>query len=80
MVYVCFQVVAECISEIDVNQTDHLPLLQQLVRCVCAIISSSLDKSKMLSACLFTILLKIAATKHGQSLEKQVKQKLNDVS
>ena len=58
------QVITECLAEPEVSQTEHAPLLSQLLSCVATIIDIAREACASVSHLLFTILLRIAASRH----------------
>lgn len=66
------QVIAESLSEPEVSLSDHLPLLQQLLHCISVTISAAGENSRLQSGKFFSVLLRVAAVKHGEAVKKQV--------
>ena len=66
------QALSECVSEAEVGQSESLPLLEQLLQCVTAIISAAGHTCHLYSAALFSVLLRIAASHHAVALKSQV--------
>ena len=70
------QAIAECLAEPEVSQTEHAPLLLQLLSCVSAIIDTVGESCTPVSHLIFTILLRVAASRHIK--EEQVSKLLVD--
>ena len=66
------QVIAESLSEPEVSLSDHLPLLRQLLHCISVTISAAGENSRLHSSKFFSVLLRVAAVKHGEAVKKQV--------
>ena len=64
--------ITECLAEPEVSQSEHLPLLRQLLHCVMAAIKVSGETLPQHSFRTFTVLLRIAASKHMEHLKPQV--------
>lgn len=67
------QPIAECLAEPEVSQSEHLPLLRQLVSCVAVVTTASQNPSPRLSLCLFSVLLRVAASRREGELREEVK-------
>ena len=65
------QGIAECLAEPEVSQSEHLPLLKQLISCMAAVIEASNDVSSELSLVLFTILQHVKGSNHIESLQDE---------
>jgi len=61
-----------CLAEPEVSQSEHLPLLRQLLRCVTAATRVSMETNPQLSLRAFTVLLRVAASRHMAELKLQV--------
>lgn len=72
--YISVQVLSECVSESEVGQSESLPLLQQLLNCVIVITTAAGDTCHLHSAALFSVLLRIASSRHAPTLKSQVAQ------
>ena len=70
------QAIVECLAEPEVSQTEHAPLLLQLLSCVSAIIDTVGESCSPVSHLIFTILLRVAASRHIK--EEQVSRLLTD--
>ena len=66
------QITVEVLSEPELTMSDHLPLLEQLLRCVSTTIAAAGENSMLYSRNFFSILLRVAAVRHGETLKKQV--------
>ena len=66
------QVLSDCVSEPEVGQSENLSLLEQLLHCVTAITSAAARTCHMRSSALFSVLLRIAASRHALTLGSQV--------
>ena len=58
------QAIVECLAEPEVSQTEHTPLLRQLLSCVSAVIGVAGEDCVSVSYIIFTILLRVAASRH----------------
>lgn len=63
---------SDCVSENEVGQSEHLPLLQQLLSCVNAITSAAANDCHLHSAALFCVFLRVSASRHTLTLRTQV--------
>ena len=72
LLFVFVQMVCECVSANEVGQSESLPLLQQLLNCVTAIVNAAATNCHFHSTALFSVLLRIAASRHALSLKFQV--------
>lgn len=59
------QSISECLAEPEVGQSEHLPLLRQLLGCVSAVTMAAGESLPQHSLLLFTVLLRIAASRHA---------------
>ena len=66
------QVIVECLAETEVSQSEHLPLFQQLIACVAAVIEASSDSCSEQSLLLFTIIQRVKGSKHAEILQSEV--------
>lgn len=67
------QMLSECVAESEVGQSESLPLLQQLLHCVTAITIAAAHTCHLHSAALFSVLLRISASRHySVTLKSQV--------
>lgn len=66
------QAVSECLSEPEVSESEHTPLLHQLVQCVLATTNASGDSCPQHSLRLFSVLLRVAASRHLEHLKIEV--------
>lgn len=64
IIYSSLQAIVECLAEPEVSQTEHAPLLLQLLSCVSAIIDTVGELCTSVSHLIFTILLRVAASRH----------------
>lgn len=70
--FILLQSVCECVSASEVGQSESLPLLEQLLNCVTAIITAAATNCHLHSSALFSVLLRISASRHALSLKLQV--------
>lgn len=69
------EIIAQCLNEPEVGQSEHLPLLKQLLKCVSSVIHSitpSSSSSSSLSLHLFTVLLRILASRQSDVIRNEV--------
>ena len=59
-------------SESEVGQSQHLPLIQQLLDCVNAITNAASGTCHLHSTALFSVFLRISASQHALALKTQV--------
>jgi dynein assembly factor 5 len=74
------KMVCECVSANEVGQSESLPLLQQLLNCVTAIVNAAATNCHFHSTALFSVLLRIAASRHALSLKFQVEKAMNQLA
>ena len=77
--HILFQIIAQCLNEPEVGQSEHLPLLKQLLKCVSSVIhsitpssSSSSSSYSSLSLHLFTVVLRILASRQSDVIRNEV--------
>ena len=81
----CTQTISQCIGEEEVGQSNHKPLLQQLLLCVEAVILASGPATsfpKSLSYNLFSVILRVSAGYSSLSSDDEVESvmvKLSEV-
>lgn len=66
------QAASECLSEPEVSESEHTPLLHQLLQCVLATTNASGDSCPQHSLRLFSVLLRVAASRHLEHLKMEV--------
>ena len=66
----------ECVCEPEVSQSDHVPLLRELLNGVMVIVQAAGNLCKELSLNLFTVILRVRASKHSEELNNYVSLKL----
>ncbi len=62
----------KCLSEPEVGQSEHLPLLQELLCAVITVTQQAKQETKTYSLELFTIILRVSASNHADSLDRKV--------
>ena len=62
----------DCISETEVGNSDHLPLLCEILNIVLLISERAGGRCEMYSLKLFTTVLRISVSKHAQALTHRV--------
>ena len=74
--HILFQIIAQCLNEPEVGQSEHLPLLKQLLKCVSSVIHSITPSSSSsyssLSLHLFTVVLRILASRQSDVIRNEV--------
>lgn len=63
----------DCISETEVGQSDHLPLLKEVLSGVLLITERAGNTCAEHSLKLFTVVLRLSASKHAQTLGDSVR-------
>ena len=72
MILCLLQSIVKCLSEPEVGQSEHLPLLQELLSAVIVVTQQAKQESKAYSLELFTITLRVSASNHADSLGTKV--------
>ena len=65
------QNVIECLAEAEVSQTEHLPLLKELISCVAAVVQTLNDACAEHSLLLFTVIQRVKGSRHSDSLQQE---------
>ncbi len=66
------QSITECLSEPEVSESEHVPLLRQLLQCVLATTRAAGESCPQHSLRLFSVLLRVAASRHLEQLKTEV--------
>ena len=70
------QSIVKCISEPEVGQSEHLPLLQELLDAVMVTTQQTKQECQTHSLQLFTIILRVSASNHAESLGTKVHMRM----
>ena len=73
------KVITQCLAEPELSQTEHLPLLQQLLLAVTTATVASGDSCSEHSLKLFTVLLRLSASSHVEQLREEVMETIGNI-